>query len=690
MVGKSQDKLKDTLQEAKLHINDLKSHREKYNNPSETSSSTSQATPSGLTGLKNLAECIDNLLNDPTRTIIDTDIYIIKTLIELFIENDVLKKNCEELQKIHEDMEQNLNKINRYIFHDEHQNYHTSLNKSFHKNKNIISFFEQEISSDEEDGKVDPQIERNFKERSSRHTESNRQRNFLQFLHSGLSRYQGKIYDTKSIHMCAITVAFKCALQPSIWRRVRSWIMTFMSLLTIFLQVLLLFPLINEITRSNCVMHSDCRNGLFCNGIDTMATWRQPRCYDCSLIKWDEACPINITLPSWASDVEQYTQNMWFDADFTPHVDMSSNVLVNSTASNKDLELRCLAAQYCKTSTLPGMSTISKSTCPFLKLHLSKRSNDQILSFLFVSILFGSSLSFDLKESEIENTLLDFAISSLQSQGKDILYSTYFIRLTNRMRRYVLPFLTTSAGAAIIISDEFSSKNILLNLISILFINEADNLLGLLFLPPWHDAIADELVKSATRDGILLKPVWRINLYALVMSIMMFAICTSIQPLVHLLYPSNNCFGITDSIYFVQFIFPGLSLMIGRVLLIIIFDKSPHKIAKGCLELTRMAAAYALFMVFLSSVYYILSPTAFYFYPQIYIFASILASIGAGIRPSFILKYSIKRSLNNYLIDTIIIACWVGTQYWVMSNLIMRLFNDSNNGDFLPPFHIAT
>jgi len=65
------------------------------------------------------------------------------------------------------------------------------------------------------------------------------------------------------------------------------------------------------------------------------------------------------------------------------------------------------------------------------------------------------------------------------------------------MRRCFLPFSATAATLVLLITDDISAKNIILNFLSITFITEADNVLAVLFLRTRHRELMDKTAKEA-------------------------------------------------------------------------------------------------------------------------------------------------------------------------------------------------
>ena len=95
---------------------------------------------------------------------------------------------------------------------------------------------------------------------------------------------------------------------------------------------------------------------------------------------------------------------------------------------------------------------------------MEKASGSGYIVLFITSINFTVHLYKDMEEAEVENTLLDFIMSS---EFDSVWLPLFLLRLINRARRFLLPFFTVYSAAAII----------LFNLLALIFILEADNLI---------------------------------------------------------------------------------------------------------------------------------------------------------------------------------------------------------------------
>merc|ERR1719469_879061 len=80
------------------------------------------------------------------------------------------------------------------------------------------------------------------------------------------------------------------------------------------------------------------------------------------------------------------------------------------------------------------------------------------------------------------------------------------VRLALRFRRCALPFFATDVTLILLITDDISAKNVILNFLSITFISEADNVLAVLFLRTRHKEMMDKAAKEAHESEEFREP----------------------------------------------------------------------------------------------------------------------------------------------------------------------------------------
>ena len=280
--------------------------------------------------------------------------------------------------------------------------------------------------------------------------------------------------NTETLHMYTLSVTRKCGKFPTLTGRVWSWFMSSFSLLLVCSHMIVLLSLLYEVLIPTCTSHTDLSGGLFCVS-DVLF---QPRCHDC-LNAFDY---INVTdekscyemLPNCQSTEEVKANVIWFGQSSEPHI---KGLNISSSDENKtNIVSNCLAWKHCNMTKIADVDN-----CPHLFLKMKKLSWDVIFAFIFVSILFASILSQDIEESVVENILPDFSIQSLPAD-KSMPLSAFVIHITNRIRMYIVLVISGAAGSSIILSDNPSTNDIMINLLSVLFINEDDNMFASLRL----------------------------------------------------------------------------------------------------------------------------------------------------------------------------------------------------------------
>merc|ERR1712087_502168 len=106
-----------------------------------------------------------------------------------------------------------------------------------------------------------------------------------------------------------------------------------------------------------------------------------------------------------------------------------------------------------------------------------------VLSLIFFSFMgLAPSLTSEIEEAPTEERLLKFSLNQNCYWILKVVGQVMYIVL--RIRCYMIPFLATQATASIIIGESFLVKNIILNILSIVFVTETDNLLLSFLISP--------------------------------------------------------------------------------------------------------------------------------------------------------------------------------------------------------------
>jgi len=588
------------------------------------------------------------------------------------------------------------------------------------------------------------------------------------------------LYNTKTIHMFALSIHYDCAIHPTKWKRISSYSLSIYSLLILFFQILVFYSLFFASSFPTCTTHTDCSLGAMCNGFDS-DRFRQPRCSACATMirEWDDMdintgekkgesfserknCSnlLNNRMVEW-NPWEKVDQSIiWYESDFTPNFeyaflsgDTSMATLENSTAmptsmtqsiEDEEIIMKCLAIRHCQEEKLSSSSVIGiesnptfsnrfdiKNTCPHLTAIMAKVSTDQIAVFLFLALIFASIISHNMREAAIENILLDHAVHSFHHNGEyqeidndpnnddgnqqqvssskfkfnniGMPLSAFLLRISNRIRIYILPWYAGAAVCSINLSEDLSSKTMVLNLIAVVFVIEADNLLASLFLTKKQTDLATDLIIATKENYHGKDPVeqgtggerlrkhghfdtsavsyseWT-RILGLIVALVLISATMNMQSLLESLHDNERgCDGITFVVGLLFMgLFPGLVILIQALWTVvfgrdIIDNTDPHdndtvhagccsnvdddmllqpstkrKLFFGMLEFFRNYISFALCWWFLNLSASFVTPEANSFYPPFQIWLSILSTLYAVIRLSLIVNdFGIDKASDN-------------------------------------------
>ena len=354
------------------------------------------------------------------------------------------------------------------------------------------------------------------------------------------------IENTETIHMYAISMLYFSIEKPTRWRKIWSWLMALASFIIVWVQVSVMLSIIIESSNPTCTKHEDCVSGQFCTGLD-QAHYRQPRCGDCSYFDdWQEQCDSSMIFDNVnKQDLIEIFDSLWFQKDYTPSYDLHEGFQI--PFNDEDFFMNCLGLEYCRDSIPAGLFDSSSSVCPYLDLLKGKLSSDQMIVFFFVILFFATSLAKDMQEAIVEDAILQHTIDSLKGR-KYVPRSLLFIRISNRIRINMMPWITAAAGASILIYDALSAKNIVLNLLAVLFITEADNMLANLFLSPGRHSLSNELVQETKQDSNFTCPLWVPKSRAIIISSLMYSNVIFVDFFASTFAPQARCDGVNSSL----------------------------------------------------------------------------------------------------------------------------------------------
>jgi len=301
---------------------------------------------------------------------------------------------------------------------------------------------------------------------------------------------------------CVVAIAFSYSLSSTRWERCRRWIMGVSSLALVILQFILLYFLILESSRSTCVSNMDCNVGEFCSTSNSMRLVRntrltgsnsvQPRCTDCAV------SDASYEMDDYKSCKEEYgflkeDVIVWISGDGIYHPELD------------DRGIYCFNALHCIETNIGFKGAESgfddqytDGHCDYLELNANKLTWSHILIFIFSAMLLGSTLQLDINQCITEEKLFDYALEKENVQGNPLVVE--IVRYAFRLRKFVLPWVVAAATATLMVVNSMSVKNILLNLLAIGFITEADNLLGKLFTTKTQKDLVNEFLHNVKQD----------------------------------------------------------------------------------------------------------------------------------------------------------------------------------------------
>lgn len=338
----------------------------------------------------------------------------------------------------------------------------------------------------------------------------------------------GEVHNTQSIHIWAITVCLNAGVG-----RTQALLAALFSLALVTLQGTVLYWVVLEASAPTCATHTECRVGEFCmarglggrpdlGGEHHRPTYHNPfpRCYDCQIVLtgsgigtttseatnveewWSTACAASLGSSSVAGEdfIPWGDVKPWDDIDHTKEwladpdhplrrFHPNGSIVLSVDEWNAEvLAMRCREYLHC------AESDMWLNSCDHIKLNMANFHPAQRVLAVFMSLLFAEPLARDVYDASIEEAVLNHHVNAGTAPRRTLTYA--LVRRGLRMRRIGLPFSAASAAAAILLGDALSSTNILLNLIAVAFILDADDMVSSLFLPPSTLLSTDALVRG--------------------------------------------------------------------------------------------------------------------------------------------------------------------------------------------------
>jgi hypothetical protein len=382
-------------------------------------------------------------------------------------------------------------------------------------------------------------------------------------------------YNTYSFHLQAVVAltTVRSNFHQRHIERLQKWIMPIASALLAMIQLLILYWLIFEASHPTCSMHSDCNIGEYCDNTGGImgGDYTSPRCSSCHFLNTYYEDHANSSCKAY----EQMHENtlVWISGDGNYHPEDLNNFT----------SIGCLISLHCdRTDTGSGK-------CDYLDLNLTKITWPNVIVFNFVALLFAAHLYKDIKESMVEESLLDHALAKTSrthhsaTRKRDIQALAWVVRLTLRMRKFVLPWSVTAASTTIIVVESLSAKNILLNLLAVAFITEVDNIFGNLFLSDNQKRLAQAFVNKSKgevdRNEVSI-PSMQLRILGIMPAFVMVAAVLRMDQLLHILSSGDDCSEVSIVVGVIFCIFCPLVGVLIESVVHFFTDKNPNKLKR--------------------------------------------------------------------------------------------------------------
>jgi hypothetical protein len=340
------------------------------------------------------------------------------------------------------------------------------------------------------------------------------------------------LYDTKTIHMLAVAavVDSSSSTYQGCCCSVKSLLLVFCSLLLLMTQSFCLNTILSEVSYPVCATHSDCLTGDYCYMRDNGIT-RQPMCAACDLFEIsDDRDFINI-----CESLDEVT-NIDGEVDQTYiWIDQKKNLFYNETKYPSEYAVGCLAWQHCQQTSMfqssqPANVEEAKhmaeniNSCDYLALVKNKFNGPQMAVFVFMVFIFASSMSSDMEEAAIEEALLLNA--AFKNDSFVNIVPAQLLLVSLRYRRFILPWAIGAAVIAVSLTNDLSIVNILLNVLALEFLLNADSLVASFLC---KSSIKDccefvhEMIGKAANDNVVVSW-WRARVESCVVSLAMIIV----------------------------------------------------------------------------------------------------------------------------------------------------------------------
>ncbi len=313
--------------------------------------------------------------------------------------------------------------------------------------------------------------------------------------------------NTGSIHIWAVAV---CTDKATHWSMASFAAAALLAL--VVLQLAVLAIVLTEAAYPGCSAHTECRFGEHCS------IWKDggghnlsmPRCSDClftntswnpiNTIECELLLGVGQRLVPWGDDFQP-----WDRIDHTK-LELTDPLLDHDAERTR---IDCLAWLHCsETDVMPDR-------CDYLVLNARTLHVSRILLLAFLALLFAVPLCEDIDSALTEEALLDH---QLRDKRMSQMLSARTLRFGLRFRRFWLPWFASTAALAVIVTSPFSAKDMLLNLLAIAFITEADDMLAML-LSPAERRRPDKALEEMRKNGVVVGGMVFARLVALACSV---------------------------------------------------------------------------------------------------------------------------------------------------------------------------
>lgn len=342
---------------------------------------------------------------------------------------------------------------------------------------------------------------------------------------------RGEAANTGTLHMWAVAQA----IDPHA-SRLKAWLAMCASLSLVIIQIFAFTWVNYDASSPTCSAHTECRAGEFCAfsparslGVDFFLGIT--RCTDCaSATDWTVGagvqCNVSNVLGTGDFGSEAFSPwsdelRVWDDLDhsiewLTDHVRVARgmhrfgwltaegraarwNATERAAIAEEYTKFACRAAWHCEETDRWA------DECDHIKLNHANLHTSQICLLGFVALLLSVPLAEDMEEAAIEEALLKYGVregvDAPRSSLDFILRALLLVAL--RLRRFFVPWACALAGVAVLVASPLSATNILLNVLAVAFVTEADDMLSAMFLPPAAHRQADDLL-----EGLIVDDSW--------------------------------------------------------------------------------------------------------------------------------------------------------------------------------------